>query len=251
MADADIHDALKRSALPPLIPGIYNYCDHRCERCPFSQRCLSYLARERAGDDEPGDVLTRILRERQADALEPPEEVLDVISEIAERAESMTSEELERLQWEDNARVERATVDRLVVAARRYTLSVWNVIRALEPLVVERGDPLAIEAVETIAALASLVASKTYRAVSGSLDADFNPSDLDSDANGSAKVARLVAGESRRAWSVLTEIGRAAADGVPAGLVRVLDEIDAGLATRFPQAMSFVRPGFDTEGRSP
>jgi len=44
------------------------------------------------------------------------------------------------------------------------------------------------------------------------------------------------------------EIGRATADGVPMALVRVLDEIDAGLVKRFPRAMSFIRPGFDTEG---
>jgi hypothetical protein len=43
------------------------------------------------------------------------------------------------------------------------------------------------------------------------------------------------------------ELGRATADGVPAHLVRRLDEIDAGLAARFPQAMAFVRPGFDTD----
>ena len=43
------------------------------------------------------------------------------------------------------------------------------------------------------------------------------------------------------------EVGRASADGVPAQLVRMLDEVDAGLAGRFPQAMAFVRPGFDDE----
>jgi hypothetical protein len=41
------------------------------------------------------------------------------------------------------------------------------------------------------------------------------------------------------------EVGRAAADGVPAALVRMLDELDAILAARFPRAMEFVRPGFD------
>lgn len=27
---------------PRFIPGIYNYCDRWCERCPLSNRCLTY-----------------------------------------------------------------------------------------------------------------------------------------------------------------------------------------------------------------
>src|SRR5262245_12410315 len=35
------------------IPGIYNYCDRWCERCPLSHRCLNY-ASEQAEDDPFG-----------------------------------------------------------------------------------------------------------------------------------------------------------------------------------------------------
>jgi hypothetical protein len=84
-----------------------------------------------------------------------------------------------------------------------------------------------------------------YRAVSQVHERDFDPVDRQSDANGSAKIARLLIADSRAAWRVLMELGRATADGVPAQLVARLDEIDAGLARRFPHAMAFVRPGFD------
>jgi hypothetical protein len=40
--------------------------------------------------------------------------------------------------------------------------------------------------------------------------------------------------------------GRAAADGVPARLIRLLDDLDNGLARVFPGPW-FIRPGFDTE----
>ena len=93
-----------------------------------------------------------------------------------------------------------------------------------------------------------LVGDATARVDALELAANFDRFDLESDANGSAKIARLIIGDSRRAWRVLMELGRAAADGVPMGLLRVLDEIDSGLAQRFPRAMAFVRPGFDTEG---
>ena len=110
------------------------------------------------------------------------------------------------------------SADRLVIAARYYTMTAWRVTQALRPIAEERGDSGVIAAVETIAALAGPIASKTYRAVSGAADDDFDRFDLEGDANGSAKVARLTVAESRRAWQVLMEIGRATADGVPMAL---------------------------------
>jgi hypothetical protein len=47
------------------------------------------------------------------------------------------------------------------------------------------------------------------------------------------------------------EVGRATADGVPAQLVRALETLDRDLAARFPDAMSFVRPGFDSDPDTP
>jgi hypothetical protein len=36
----DKNDFLKLAADPKYIPGICNYCDRWCERCPFTSRCL-------------------------------------------------------------------------------------------------------------------------------------------------------------------------------------------------------------------
>ncbi len=232
-----------RPARPSLIPGIYNYCDTRCPHCPFNRRCAVYLQQERMIAGRGWDDT---LDEDEDDPRPQPPEVIEAIAQIEERVRTMTREEWERVDEEIEARRAQVSADRLVIAARYYTMTAWRVTRALRPIAEERGDPSVIAAVETIAALAGPIASKTYRAVSGAADEDFDRFDLEGDANGSAKVSRLVVAESRRAWQVLMEIGRAAADGVPMALVRVLDEIDAGLAQRFPRAMSFIRPGFDT-----
>ena len=47
--------ALKELARDPrFIPGIYNYCDRWCERCPFSNRCLNYaMELEEPNGDDP------------------------------------------------------------------------------------------------------------------------------------------------------------------------------------------------------
>ncbi len=39
------------------IPGIYNYCDRWCERCPFTDRCMNYaMEKRRWGDNPPRDI---------------------------------------------------------------------------------------------------------------------------------------------------------------------------------------------------
>src|SRR3954468_8070543 len=43
MDAAEFDRLLARARDPRLIPGIYNYCDGRCSRCSFTQRCLTYL----------------------------------------------------------------------------------------------------------------------------------------------------------------------------------------------------------------
>src|SRR5262249_27816867 len=67
--DATEFDRLvARARDPRLIPGIYNYCDGRCPKCSFTQRCLHYLdsqerksetGSERSLADTIGDSLQR------------------------------------------------------------------------------------------------------------------------------------------------------------------------------------------------
>jgi hypothetical protein len=90
-----------------------------------------------------------------------------------------------------------------------------------------------------------MISSKLYRAICGQAEGWEGPDEVQTDFNGSAKIALIGIGESRRAWAVLMEAGRATADGVPAQAVRILEELDAAVRDRFPRVMAFVRPGFD------
>ena len=158
----------------------------------------------------------------------------------------MTDEEIAEARHEMDARHDRAVATPLVRSARDYCLTALPILQALRPICLQRGDEEVLDALETLEAVAPLVASKIYRAVSQRQEDDDNPDEVQSDANGSAKVARLVIADSLRAWRVMMERGRATADGVPAQLVRRLEELDAGVAAHFPLAMEFMRPGFDT-----
>jgi hypothetical protein len=117
---------------------------------------------------------------------------------------------------------------------------------------IETWPPEAREALETIRWYGIRVSSKIHRALTGAarhrdehLEGDWRQSDW----NGSAKVARLEIAESRAAWETILRVGRAPADSPLRPLIAHLDDIDAALASRFPEAPAFVRPGFDEPER--
>jgi hypothetical protein len=244
MDDSGVLDALlEQAADPRLIPGVYNYCDRCCWRCRFTDRCLSY---RQSGDvaQTSGDATPL-----NSGGTEPIARTLQMFRGIAARLgiDPTSGQEDDEATQVYQGRVTAAFNDALVVRAREYSEVASHITRVLLPTVETRRDAVATAAVVRIQETCAVIAGKVYRAVSGRADEDFDPQDLQSDANGSAKVARLLVDESRRGWRVLMEVGRATANGVPARLVAMLDEIDAALLAEFPRALEFKRPGFDTE----
>ena len=241
----DFDRLVARAADPNLIPGIYNYCDGRCPRCPFNERCLSFLE-NRDLEALHGPVNND---EALAEALERSiQRTIEFLKEVAERegfdlsAALAAGPKASDDASDDPARHQR---DPLVVRAREYANMTHPVMQALGPVLALRDAADLTDAADTIAWFSTLLAPKICRAIASRADDSEDPNERQSDANGSAKVARLAIAESRRAWSVLMEAGKATADGVPACAVKTLEEIDRQLAERFPLAMEFVRPGFD------
>ena len=249
MNDAEFDGILARASDPNLIPGIYNYCDRRCDRCAFTSRCFHYLETCRAISAEHeerlsvGRVVARSL-ECSRDLLQSVGRRLglDLIDRLGEAAGAGAAQPAEDAT---DSRDSRPTADPLLRIARKYAATTWPIVRALRPILQLRGEAALLEAMATLEAFSAGISAKVFRAVwntSGSGVED----QVQNDANGSAKIARLMIGEARLAWRTLMEPGQATSDGVPARLVGLLDELDAGLASRFPNAMDFVRPGFDT-----
>jgi hypothetical protein len=222
-----------------LIPGIYNYCDRRCPRCPFNERCLSFVDNReleaehgRLDDVPPAATIQRSL-----------ERTIEFIREVAKR-EGFDLSDAACADGVPEVDPERHRNDRLVVRAREYAEMTYPVMQALEPILALRGDADLTDAAETIAWFSTFLNPKICRAIASQAEG-WDPDDVQSDANGSVKVARLGIAESRRAWNVLMTPGKATADGVPARAVQMLDDLDRQLVERFPRAMEFVRPGFD------
>jgi hypothetical protein len=261
VTDDELEAIVERANDPSLIPGIYNWCDRRCERCAFSARCFQFRLARADGDEM--EHASRRDRQRNRDDTLPAQiggvfdRTIDLMRAIGRRI-GMDVAELDRamdagLPADMTNRMDAAGGDPLVTMACGYAADVHPIVRVLAPVVAIRGDQASIDAVDDIEWYATLVSGKTYRAVLSSLEFEdagrtCGPevvSGWETDTRGSAKCARLFIAASIQAWRVLMEVGRATAHGVPARLVQVLTDLDRGLAARFPDAMSFVRPGFD------
>ena len=139
--------------------------------------------------------------------------------------------------------------DSLVLRAKEYAQGAMRVLQALRPRAADLDDRVALDALDRLEETCLTIASKIHRATCNwNPEAEPRASPQD-DANGSAKVALLLIAESQAAWRVIGAPGRSFGNGAPARFVVVLEALEAGVLDRFPQARSFVRPGFDTEAR--
>ena len=78
MDAAEFDRLVARARDPRLIPGIYNYCDGRCARCGFTQRCLTFLDSQEAAGGSERSIVEAVG--------EPLQRTLGMIAEAARRA---------------------------------------------------------------------------------------------------------------------------------------------------------------------
>jgi hypothetical protein len=227
------------------IEGIYNYCDHWCERCRFQTRCRVYrdMQVHLEGDASRPDLP---LDADDDDRREPPSPEIQAWLEEIEQ----TPSESEMRRFEEQYAREKAAVEAhpLTRAADDYADITRRLLTVLEDGT-EGTDPVLSGAFDTIGRFNLTIAVKTRRAVGGLMHED----DLDheegvqTDANGTAKLVRLLIRESRDAWLALDRADIGAAEGIPRTLINRLDNLDHAMATAFPLAMAFVRAGFDDD----
>jgi len=233
------------------IPGIHYFCDHRCWRCRLTDRCavfgrwMTSEERQRAAKGGPTARVASALAVSLQVTMEDASVMLTSGAMAGLSVRNGSRPDAVSIPPDDRA--ERAMSDPLVVRGSDYTRASWSVLRGLHAVLVRRGDAASTDAAERLEEMCVTIASKVFRAVSSALDLDFDPADVQSDANGSAKVALLLIAESRQAWQVLMQPGRAAANGAPARFVATLDALEAEVLRRFPRAFEFRRPGFDAD----
>jgi hypothetical protein len=232
------------------IEGIFNYCVRRCELCPFTARCTLYQSEREYERSHPDATWQQHVHDSFAETFRLLEawckrEGID-FEEIRRAAES------ENVDEDEKRRDEAVEGDPLQKMATTYTHAALNVIDAMAPARAVRRWPSDVDAaLDTISWHAGMVSAKVSRALHGLAErGTFGAEDpVQNDWNGSAKLARILVDESRHAWAVVMREGEAPADSPLLELLTLLGSVDDGLAERFPDAMSFIRPGFDEAGK--
>ena len=150
----DIDDLLKPLDHPNLIPGIYNYCNRRCERCPFTERCLLFL--DLQGDEA---LQSRDALDRARDSLHQTSALMEAWCEregidFAEIQRDAHSQEVA----EELRKIGQARADPLQRAAETYAHAAWKVVEAVNRAAPLTRWPVEVDdAIDTIAARRQLL----------------------------------------------------------------------------------------------
>ena len=229
---------------PDLISGIYNYCDRWCERCPLTSRCLVYATEQEDNDSpESHDLRNEVFWQKLGATFQ---ETRELITEWANEA----GFDLNGHSDDDETRLpRRQLVDNhpLTKAGKKYANTASDWFRELDQTIDSENSERLEDAREVIQWYQYQIAVKTIRALSGRKE-EFEEAPelgaLPKDSDGSAKVALIAVDRSIAAWRLMQlSLPERAASIVPMFLQ--LERLRNRLERAFPEARSFIRPGFD------
>ena len=253
----DSEELIKRVKEPKYIPGIYNYCDRWCERCPFTSRCLSYSIEEEQ-NAEFGDIDE--VNERFWDRIK---ESLKLAFSLIEDLAKEQGISLESINIDEEDEIDNK-VNILTHLAINYTKLVEEWFKNKQPLLENvfitskkpshlklvpsnsSEIPMSVEeVVEVINYYKYAITVKLSRAIkSQDNEANMRLEEMSKDSDGSAKIALIEIERSMSAWSELLKYF----DTEKKDILKIichLKQILEMAEKEFPQARSFIRPGFD------
>ena len=230
------------------IDFISAYCDSWCDRCAYTSRCSAFAVRAAiAMCDDPREGLEL--------AIGTPHPVEETQSGSAERWPglenfTMTAQELSSLQRSEEAR--HARVEETSIMKRAWAIPTRSLrwLEARGETVRAAADDVLREALDIARWDSTFVLPKLGRALDGrdrheqGEDIDDHP--VQNDWNGSAKVALICLERSEVAWRL---IAHATGDDEPAALAEHTAGLRWEVERAFPNARSFIRPGFDEPDR--
>ena len=241
------------------IPGIYNYCDRWCDRCPFTQRCQNF-------QDQPGLTLHEDNFDEQ-DFLESIQDSLRNAVKILEETvkekglnweEIENSEEAENFSFDDpnytrSQRILQEISKQYFIQANDWLEKNEDLLKAKEAEInqknelginVEKEANELSEAFDFIYHYLHFIHTKIKRATNGLHDTWIMEQPIQNDANGTAKVVILAVKRSIQGWEIIRNTIPESEDEVLQFLV-MLSRILKGIKKEFPKVDEFIRPGFD------
>lgn len=257
------------------IPGIYNYCDRWCERCPFTSRCMSYSMTPDIASLGESEADNEKFWDQIDSTFQSTLEMLDAVAKERGWTSPGWDEEIPAAMARRNRELEPLGRNTLTRRAESYASAVdeWfsselnafqqqqDELNALVQMGIEQSKPYekaaAIEdAIEVIRWYQYQIQVKLMRGLSRLECASGNDPDDDargegpSDSDGSAKVALVGIDRSIGAWGSLYEQFPDKGDGIISTLA-TLDQLRRETEEAFPNARRFERPGFDGLSKDP
>ncbi len=248
---------------PNFIPGIYNYCDRWCQRCPFTSRCMNFaLSEEQFDDPQSWDINNKAFWDKLSEIFQV---TLEMVKETAvEHGIDLDTLDLQQATEEYEITRDIAENHECCQAAKEYGQIVKNWFDSAGELFEQKADDLGLktqlelpnsnptkeaadlkDAVDVIRWYQHFIYVKLLRAIRGSIEETSQ--DLDEfpkDSDGSAKIALIAMDRSIAAWGQMLEYFPQNEDDILNILVH-LDRLRRKVEVVRPDARAFVRPGFD------
>ncbi len=246
---------------PDFIPGIHNYCDRWCERCPMTSRCGSYaLEQEHFSGTKDKDIENKEFWDKLGDLFSTTIELL--VEMIEEKGIDLTDIEP---STEDREKIKEASKENeCVKMAKKYYKNVdsWfeeskavleqkeKILKQQLEMQLPKSDPVSESAkikdvIDVIMWHHYQIYVKLRRAVTGKLEGVPEIiADMPKDYDGSAKVALVGIDRSIAAWGAMLQHFPEKENSILDILV-LLEKLRKQTEAFFPDARAFVRPGFD------
>lgn len=234
------------------IPGIYNYCDRWCERCPQTSHCLNFaMSEEEFADPEARDIQNEAFWNKMSEVFQ---DTIDLLKEAAQE-HGIDLEALDTAQAGEESRLEDEMTEShaLCRAAMSYGNMVEDWFKSTPNLfsinpAPDRREMGLEEALEVIRWYQHFIYVKLMRAVRGEWEEREDGLDeYARDSDGSAKIALIGIDRSIGAWGVVRSRSPLSGDKI-LHLIAHLDHLREEVEKGFPEARGFLRPGFDTPG---
>ena len=231
------------------VPGIYNYCDRWCERCPQTSRCMNFaLSEEEFADPETRDIKNEAFWKKLSEVFS---ETLELLKEEAqERGIDLEAFDTEQFQREAKRKRDTAESHEVCRGAWLYSNLVQDWFKSAASLfsaspALHGEDTGLEEAFEVIRWYQHFIYVKLMRAVRGELDEREEERDeFPRDSEGSAKVALIGIDRSIGAWGTVYAHDLLHDEKI-LRFIACLDRLREEAQNTFPGARSFIRPGFD------
>lgn len=247
---------------PKFISGIYNYCDRWCERCAFTPQCMTYAICEEDDNPQSKDISNQAFWDKIGEIFKT---TLEMVKEDAEKM----GIDLDKIDYEKAEKYEEkvhkiSQEQPYSKAALDYSDTVHNWFESNKELLEDKAQELLThleaeipgtkpvdeavsikDCLDVIQWYQHQIYVKLCRAASGMLRGEeFEIDYCPEDAKGSAKVTIIGIERSIAAWGEMLKKfphQEAVFLDILVKLKKLLRQVDAA----FPDARSFVRPGFD------